>query len=159
LAELFDQWAGELAHDLRQAPRAVDTQLHAETRVLAGITRRLAPRASGALAESIEPDGLTVVSDVPYAELQSTGGTVTARQHGWLTIPVRAGYRPGGGYVTVRGRDGNPIVMRSGTYELWAVKRRSVRVPGSRYLQRALEQHLESGTDQRVLNVLPGVRS
>lgn len=155
--ELFDHWATRLAADYREVAGQLPLTLAQEAQLLAATTRRLAPKATRALERSIRAQGPEVVSGLPYAEIQSTGGIIQARQHGWLTIPVRRGYRPAPGFVTVRSRDGNQIVVRSGTYELWAIRRREVRMRGSQYLERALEEHLTKA-GERVLDKLPDTR-
>lgn len=156
MAELFDHWALRLASDYREAVGRLPLTMRQEARLLAARVRRLAPVDSRRLQNSIRETEAAVTSDVPYAEIQDQGGVITARQHGWLTIPVRRGYRPAPGFVTLRSRDGNQIVVRSGTRELWAIRRREVRIKGSRYLERALEGHLEEAGG-RVLATLPDV--
>lgn len=149
----LEHWAPHLARDLDRVRRDLPEILEVEADHLAATTRRLAPRRSGALRASIMARGPDVTSSVPYAVLQSEGGVIKALRRGWLTIPVRRGYKPGAGYVTVRGRDGHQYVVRSGSYDLWAVRRRQVRIRGSRYLDRALAAHLEQA-DERVTKVL-----
>jgi hypothetical protein len=141
MAEL-ERWARQLPKDLTRVQREIPEYLEDEAQRLAATTRRFAPRQSGALRASILARGLQIAA-LPYAEIQSTGGRIRSQKHGWLTIPVRPGYSPGTGYVTVRGRDGNQYVLRSGTVQLWAVRRREVLIRGTRYLERALSVHLE----------------
>lgn len=148
MAEELERWAPRLAHDLTRVVRELPEYLEVEADHLRDTTRRFAPRASGRLRASILARGLSVLSNVPYAVLQSEGGVIKSLRHGWLTIPVRPGYVPGGGYVTVRGRDGNQYVVRSGTLQLWAVRRRQVRIRGTDYLQRALAAHLDKAGER-----------
>jgi len=109
-------------------------------RDLAAWAGRLAPRVSGRLRRSFDTRGSAVTSSVDYAELVDRGGTIRARAHGFLLVPVRPGQRPLDA-VTV-GPRGAQVIVRSGTYELWAVRRREVRIRGTRYLQRAEAAHV-----------------
>jgi hypothetical protein len=155
--ELFGAWAARLAQGIRKSVGQLPRTLEEEAQHLAAATRLFAPRKSGALQESIRAQGPEVIVAGPaaaYAKIQNDGGPIVARRHGWLTIPVRPGYVPGPGLVTLKSRDGNQIVVRSGTYELWAIRRRVVTLKGSRYADRALEVHLEHAAE-RVLRTLP----
>lgn len=143
MSQDLERWAPDLAADLERVRRDLPQIPRDEAPHLADQIRRLAPKRSGFLRRSVQPRGPEVLA-AEYAGIQSEGGTIKAIRRGWLTIPVRPGYTPGPGYVTVRGRDGNQYVVRSGSYELWAVRRRSVRIPGTRFLPRALAAHLEA---------------
>jgi hypothetical protein len=155
--EMLERWAPRLAGELRDLPEALDRELTEEADRLARTTARHAPRRTGFLARSFKGDEQQVTSTAPYAVTASEGGVIRARAHGWLLIPVRPGYRPGPGFVTVRARNGERVVLRAGTPELWAIRRREVRIRGSRYLERALEDHLQ-GAPERVADILPDVR-
>lgn len=149
-------WATRLARELRDVPEVVDQLLDAEALRLARTAAKFAPRSSGALSKSFSAKGAEVRSSVPYAAVASEGGRVVARRVSDLLVPVKPGYRPGPGYVTIRARSGERIVVRSGTHELWAIRRREVQLRGSGYLGRALETHLEQA-DERVAAKLPDV--
>jgi hypothetical protein len=155
--EMLERWAPRLAGELRDLPEALDRELTAEADRLARTAARLVQRRSGALARSFRGEDHRVTSTKPYAVMASEGGVIRARAHGWLLVPVRPGYHPGPGFSTVTTRGGQRIVIRNGTHELWAVRRREVRVRGSRYLERALEDHLQ-GAPERVADILPDVR-
>lgn len=157
MSETLERWAPRLAGDLRALPEALDRALDTEADHLARTAGRLAPRASGRLARSFVGQDHRVTSTAPYAVVASEGGIIRARAHGWLLVPVRPGYRPGPGFTTVTTRGGERIVIRSGTRELWAIRRREVRIRGSRYLERALDAHLQEAPE-RVARVLPDVR-
>lgn len=153
----LERWAPELAADLERLARNQIDLVEPEAPILRDSLRRFAPRASGVLRrsfgwENTVATGLTVTSSAPYAALQSEGGVVRAKR-GWMTIPIRLGYRPGAGFVTVRGRDGHQYIVRAGTHELWATRRREVRIRGSRYLDRALAAYLPDA-DERVADRL-----
>lgn len=147
MATELERWAPELANDLARVGKEAESYLVPEAEHLATSIRRVAPVRSRALLRSIVARELDV-SALDYATLQSEGGTVKALHHGWLTIPVRPGYTPSGGYVTVKGRDGNQYVIRSGTMELWAARRRSVRIRGTQFLRRGLDDHLAGAGDR-----------
>jgi len=147
MAQDLERWAPRLAAELQQLARELPDVPSTEATHLADQVRRLAPRRTGFLRRSIAARGPEVLA-AEYAEIQSEGGTIRALRRGWLTIPVRPGYTPGPGYVTVRGRDGNQYVVRSGSYELWAIRRRSVRIPGTRFLPRALAAHLRAAEER-----------
>lgn len=155
--ETLERWAPRLADELGDVPRDLQRLRSTEAERLADTLARTAQRGhTGRLRRSFEAKGPDVTSSVDYAEVASTGGTIVAKVHGNLVVPVKPGYTPGPGYVTVRARNGSLIVVRSGTHELWAVRRREVRVTGSRYLERGLAKHLEHA-DERAASVLPGV--
>lgn len=143
----LERWAPKLAREFDELARDLPDVPTEEAKHLAGEIRRVVPRRSGFLLRSVEPRGSEVLA-ADYAGIQSEGGTIKAVRRAWLTIPVRPGYVPGPGFVTVRGRDGNQYVIRSGSYELWAVRRRTVRIPGTRFLPRALEAHLKASTER-----------
>lgn len=147
MAEDLHRWAPRQAREFEQLGRDLDQLPTEEAASLAGWLRRTAPRRTGALLRSISARSNEVVA-LNYADIQDEGGTIRAVRRGWLTIPVRPGYVPGPGYVTVRGRDGNQYVLRSGSFELWAVRRRSVRIRGSRWKSRALAQHLREAEER-----------
>lgn len=139
---------------LRQTPREVERLVEDDLpRGLAGWARRLAPRVSGRLRRSFDSRDGTVTTSVDYAEIVDRGGAIRARAHGYLVVPVRPGVRPLDA-VTV-GPRGNQIIVRSGTYELWAVRRREVRIRGTRYLQRAEAAHLPEARAEIVQELQP----
>lgn len=149
----LEDWATRLAAALRDVH--LRRELEEEADRLAAVAARHAPRRTGALARSFRGRGLHVEA-APYAEIVSEGGTVRSARIGGLLVPVRPGYRPGPGFATVRSRGGQRIVVRSGTHELWAIRRREVRLRGDHFLARALESHLDHA-DERVARALPGV--
>jgi hypothetical protein len=144
----LERWAPELARDVDRIARDPEALIRPEARLLSDAARRRAPVARGALRRSIEDRGLSITTDVSYAVLQSEGGVVRALNHGWLTVPIRPGFVAGPGYTTVRGKDGQQYIVRSGSYQLWAVRRREVRIPGNRWIERALEDHLQKADDR-----------
>ncbi len=148
MAQELERWAPELARDLERVRRDLPEYIEDEAGHLTVEVRKRAPHKSGALRRSFFPRGPDVLTDSPYANIQSEGGVIRSLRHGWLTIPVRPGYTPGAGYVTVRGRDGNQYVVRSGSYQLWAVRRREVRIRGTGYLDRALAEHLTDSPER-----------
>lgn len=147
MSDELERWAPETAGDHDRLGRRLPELLEPEAEGLAGTARQLAQKRSGALRRSILARGLSVLSDSPYAVLQSEGGIVRSKRYGWLTIPVRAGFVPGPGFATVRSGTGQ-IVVRSGTLQLWAVRRRQVLIRGNRFLVRALEQHRQQAADR-----------
>jgi len=148
VSDELEPWTTRFAGNLHRMAGRVPDELEREAERAAATVREFAPRRSGALRRSIKRLGKTVHSDLPYAQLQSEGGVVRPVRRQFLTIPVRRGFAPGPGFVTVRSSGGG-LVFRSGTRQLWAVRRREVRIRGSRYLLRALEAHMQKA-DVRV---------
>lgn len=148
----LEPWARETAAEFRAVK--LPTVLQQEARNLAWLASRSAPRATGHLSLSIYAVGPRVETRAPYASVVNTGGVISARRHGYLTIPVRPGFRPGPGFVIARSSKG-PLVVRAGTHEIWALLRRSVTVRGTRYLDTALTVHLATA-QERVGSQLPG---
>jgi hypothetical protein len=137
-----------LADHLRHVARETPAIVAAEATPLARTVARTAPRRSGRLARSFRARGLEVISTAPHALQVDRGGVIRARRHGYLLVPVRPTYAPTTpGLVTVRGRRG-PIVVRSGTWDLWALRLRQVRTRRTDYLAEALRRHLDDSPER-----------
>jgi hypothetical protein len=134
----LEVWAGRLAHELRELA-ALDQE--AEAGQLLRIARRYAP---GRLGTQLRTQGAQVVSDVPGAQLLSEGGTIRPKRARWLLIPLPG--RPknvgqGPNYVTIGKRADIRYVIDRQTKELVAVRKLSVTIRGSRWMDKALEEH------------------
>lgn len=120
-------------------------------RAMVARLRRLAPRRSGRLRASFYPERNTALSTASYAVLQSEGGVVLPRHRAALIVPFAPGYDPrAGGRYTVhvrRGATTGYVFDRSGPYQLEAVRRSRVHIPGNRYLQKAEQAALREDPD------------
>lgn len=154
----FQVWAGRLAAEL---PKIAEPNMGTEAGHLLRIARRYAP---GRLGTRLHAQGEQVVSDVPGAQLLSDGGIIRAQRARWLRIPLpgqpdNAGNGPD--YVTIGKRPDTRYVIRKSTRELVAVRKLQVTIRGSRWMQRALQEH-ETEAEQRLsregLRRLEGVR-
>lgn len=113
--------------------------------------RYMAPRRSGRLRASFQPDRNTVVSSAPYAVLQSEGGVILPRHRRALIVPFAPGYDPRSGrpgYTVYVNRGATRGYVFSGPYALEAVRRARVVIPGNRYLERAKQAALVEDPDQ-----------
>lgn len=147
MAVELEVWAGRLADELRELAKA---DLESEASHLLRIARRYAP---GRLGTKLRTQGAQVVSDVPGAQLLSEGGTIRPKRARWLLIPLPGRPRDAGkgpGYVTVGKRADVRYVLDRQTKELVAVRKLSVTIRGSRWMDRALEEHVREATDRLV---------
>ena len=143
----LEDWAASLSKSARRTAKSLTTKaLRAETKRLALVLRKYAPRRTGALRKSIRWVGANVLAS-DYARVQSEGGRVVPRRYAFLAVPLRADYRPGPGFITARERNGVRAVLSRNTYEVWAIRRRSVLVKGSHFMERGLEEHQRGVTD------------
>lgn len=144
MAVELDIWAGRLAHQLEQLP----PDLHEEAQALLRIAKRHAP---GKLGETLSAPDERVVSSVPYAQFTSEGGTIRPKLAQWLRIPLPgqpddAGKGPG--YVTI-GEGPTRYVIRKDTRELVAVRKLSVTIRGTHWMEHALREH-EASAEHRL---------
>ncbi len=142
MASQLDQWTALMRKRLAGEPKAVKDDLYFETDRLRDQAQSLAAFKTGRLRRSIKSKGLIVLSRHPAALFQNKGGILKAKKHEFMTIPVRPGFRRAPKYVTIKRADGSEFVIRRGTTQLWAVKRRAIVIAGNRYLDRALDRHL-----------------
>lgn len=126
-------------------------------REVAAFTSRSRGRKSGALARSWQPSPatktgqgieVTVSSDLPYARIHETGGTIRPRRRQWLTVPLQdyphgtriTDARFQGGFF-FRSRRGSLLFgkrrARGGVEPLWSL-RKQVTIPAQRYVTKAL---------------------
>jgi hypothetical protein len=145
----LEEWAKSLKSELGKEWNEFKDGLKGEVEELADTVREVVTVRSGRLRKSIRVRGLEVISRHRGAKFHSTGGLISAKKHEFLTIPVRKGYRRAPKYLTIKRADGDQFVIRRGTRELWAIRRRQVYVRGSRYLDKALERHIQE-TGERV---------
>lgn len=139
----LDYWAGRLARKFRDEPKKAERDLKEEAKALRDHLKATAPRAKGRLMRSIYAKEFSVITYVAYAEVQNEGAKVVPKRRAWLTIPLRKGYRASSRqFFTINGRDGNQYVLRKKTRELWAIRRRSIVIPGSGWMDRGLRTHL-----------------
>lgn len=137
MAVSLSSWYGRLAKDLEQLP----PNLELEAGRMLRVARRFAP---GKLGEAFERDHASVVSEAPYAEILSTGGTIRAKGPWGLRIPLPGQPENAGrgrAYFTVRKPNGDGLVFRKSTRELVAVRKMSVTLRGSRWMEHALAEH------------------
>lgn len=96
-----------------------DRFLEAETQV--SLSGRALNRRSGNLAKSYQwqlnrnSSGYTVslLSSAPYAEIQDTGGTVSAAAGSWLTVPLPAAMLPNGVLIKKAREYTDAFIIRS----------------------------------------------
>ena len=141
----LEVWAGRLAAELREM---ATLDLQPEAGHLLRIARRYAP---GRLGTKLRTQGAQVVSDVPGAQLLSEGGTIRPRKARWLLIPLPgrpANVGQGPNYVTVGLRIDVRYVLDRNTRELVAVRKLSVTIKGSRWMDKALEEHRREAADR-----------
>lgn len=151
MATELEDWAISLRDRMTPALKWLDNLSDVEAKHLRDELRNYAPVASGSLRDSIEVEG----SDIEmlfYGRTINFGGTIQARNLGWMTIPLR-GYKQGPGYVTVhpKSRPHLGYVFRRSDGELMANRRREVTIRGQRWMERALTSHLLKA-DQRLID-------
>lgn len=158
-AEL-ERWAAAYAKRLEAEPKRLVADLKLEAESLRDHLKRTAPKKKGRLAKSIYAKDASILTYVPYATIQDEGGEVRAKRVTWLTIPLRPGYRKNSKqFFAITGRDGNQYILRKlkkgqkGRPELWAIRRRSVILPGTGYRQRALDAHLEQAPGREAARI------
>jgi hypothetical protein len=123
-----------------------------EARVFLAIVKRLSPFRSGALRESWIKRRNQVLSDSPYAAIQDRGGRIQGRMRD-LFIPLAASVRPTSpGNVTLPGKAG-PFVLDRSSRSLVAVRRASVIIRGSGYLQRAEDELTRAGAERAMVEL------
>lgn len=149
MATDLERWTERMAAITAAEPERAKKELGLETDALRDELKKSAPKKRGRLEKSIRSKGLSVVTRSRYAIMQDQGGRIDPKRRAWLTIPVKKGYRPGPKYFTITGRDGNQYVLRRGSRELWAIRRRFVMIPATHFLQHGLDKHLAQ-TDERL---------